>query len=305
MTAARVLYVAGWGRSGSTILDTVLGQVDGFFSGGELLYVWERGLRQNRPCGCGAPFRECPHWRAVFERAFGGFEGVDAALLAGAMPRTRHVPAAVVRGARMPASLADATARLYRALREETGARVIVDSSKLPTYGAALARLPGLDVSVVHLVRDPRAAAWSWLRRKPMPDAHGVRDMRRHGVLYSSLMWDLYNAATPGLWRGERERYLRLRYEDFAADPAAALERVLRLAGEGGARLPLVGDHAVELASNHTVSGNPSRFETGRVAIRPDEEWRTRMPRAQRLAVTAATAPFLRAFGYRFRGGPA
>jgi len=36
---ARVLYIAGWGRSGSTILDNVLGQVDGFFSAGELMFL--------------------------------------------------------------------------------------------------------------------------------------------------------------------------------------------------------------------------------------------------------------------------
>lgn len=49
MTAeVKVLYIAGWGRSGSTILDNVLGQVEGFFSGGELSYLWERGLSENR-----------------------------------------------------------------------------------------------------------------------------------------------------------------------------------------------------------------------------------------------------------------
>jgi len=34
----KVLYIAGWGRSGSTILDNVLGQLDGCFSTGELNY---------------------------------------------------------------------------------------------------------------------------------------------------------------------------------------------------------------------------------------------------------------------------
>lgn len=45
--SVKVLYVIGWGRSGSTILDNVLGQLDGCFSTGELHYFWER----QRPAG--------------------------------------------------------------------------------------------------------------------------------------------------------------------------------------------------------------------------------------------------------------
>lgn len=302
-----VLYIAGWGRSGSTILDSILGQVDGLVSGGELRYVWDRGLQQNRPCGCGAPFRECELWREVFERGFGGFDAVDpeAVLHAGrAALRTRHLPALAARGGgAVEDAYRDALRRLYAALADVTGARVVVDSSKTPSYAFALASVPGLDVSVVHLVRDPRATAWSWLRRKQMPDAGGTREMHRHGPLYSSLMWDVSNAAMPLLWRGRRSRYLRLRYEDLVAAPEAALRRLLALVGAEDAELPLVGDHAVELAPSHSASGNPSRFATGRVELQADEEWRERMPLGQRLAVTAATAPFLHGFGYGFRGG--
>jgi hypothetical protein len=37
----------------------------------------------------------------------------------------------------------------------------------------ALLNTPGLDVRVAHIVRDPRAVAFSWLRRKPDPDLPG------------------------------------------------------------------------------------------------------------------------------------
>jgi hypothetical protein len=297
----KVLYISGWGRSGSTILDTILGQVDGFFSVGELRYLWDRGVAENRPCGCGAPFGECELWGEVLDRAFGGLDAASAReiLAAGSSTlRTRHLPRTVARGPAVAPRFRDALERLYGAIAAVTGARVIVDSSKTPSYGAALASLRTLDVSVVHLVRDPRATAWSWLRHKPMRDADGVRDMRRHGVLYSSLMWDVINASSPLLWRSHRDAYLRLRYEDLVADPETALASVLALAGEPDAVLPFVGEHEVELAPTHTVSGNPSRFSTGRVTLRADDEWLARMPLRERLLVTAATAPFLHGLGY-------
>ena len=68
----KVLYVAGLGRSGSTILANTLGQVEGFFSGGELNFIWKHALIENRLCGCGRPSRECPFWGPVFNGEFGG-----------------------------------------------------------------------------------------------------------------------------------------------------------------------------------------------------------------------------------------
>jgi hypothetical protein len=39
---------------------------------GELAYILERGLVENRLCSCGVPFRECPVWLEVLKQAFGG-----------------------------------------------------------------------------------------------------------------------------------------------------------------------------------------------------------------------------------------
>ena len=61
----KVLYIAGWGRSGSTILTNLLGQVPGFFSGGELRYLWERNLAGGHECGCGEAFLDCKIWSRV------------------------------------------------------------------------------------------------------------------------------------------------------------------------------------------------------------------------------------------------
>ena len=73
----RLLFIAGWGRSGSTLLDRILGQVPGVFSAGELRDIWRRGALEDRLCGCGSPFRECAVWRKVGEVAFGGWDAID------------------------------------------------------------------------------------------------------------------------------------------------------------------------------------------------------------------------------------
>jgi hypothetical protein len=66
----KVLYIAGVGRSGSTLLERVLGAMPGAVNGGELNAIFSRVAAQNQRCGCGEPFSECPFWTAVGERAF-------------------------------------------------------------------------------------------------------------------------------------------------------------------------------------------------------------------------------------------
>jgi hypothetical protein len=52
-----VLFVVGSGRCGSTLLDILLGQIDGFFSTGELHSLWWAGILEGRRCGCGLAVR--------------------------------------------------------------------------------------------------------------------------------------------------------------------------------------------------------------------------------------------------------
>lgn len=302
----KVVYIAGSGRSGSTIVDNILGQLDGWVSVGEVRFLWERGMLEDRHCGCGEPFSACPFWQPVLARAFP--DGVDPARMRGLLDRgtrARRIPSLLGRARRrrfvtrelqeLPASLA----ALYRAIAEESGARVLVDSSKLPTYGAVLGEVPDVDLRVVHLVRDPRATAFSWLRKKALPDRPG-NDMQRQGAVRSSALWTLWNAMAEVLW-GRSEASVRIRYEDFVRSPRAEIARIVEAAGEPADDGPFVSDTEVELSPGHGVAGNPSRFTTGRVELQPDDVWRAQMRRADRWKVNAVTWPLLLRHGYAGR----
>ncbi|MFJ6194718.1 sulfotransferase family protein [Micromonospora sp. NPDC092111] len=306
----RVLYLAGSGRSGSTLVTTVLGQYDGVFAAGELRYLWQRGEVENRPCGCGLPFRDCPLWREVrrelpVERAAGIAAGLRGRL------RLRGLPGLLRRHRRgrrpVPAHPDDAAlADLYAAVARHTGARVVVDSSKLPPYGALLGALPGIDLRVLHVVRDPRATAFSWRRRRGLDGDTDSRLMSRPPVWKAALLWLVWNAVTVRLWGGTPGGYLRVRYEELTADPEATLRRIAVFAGVDAGTTPFTGPATVRLAPTHSVAGNPSRHRTGPVPITADVEWRRGLSGWSYAVVTGLTGPGLRRFGYRWRrGGPA
>lgn len=309
----KVLYIGGFGRSGSTLLERILGRIPGFCSAGEVVFIWQRGLIENQRCGCGAPFSECDFWARVGKTAFGGWDQVDGAemvALQHRIDRNRYIPAMVAPRLRPGAASAlgrytHALARLYRAISEVSGDRVVIDASKHASTAYLLRRVPGLDLRVVHLVRDPRGVAYSWTKeiKKPeVPDEEGAAGyMPVYRPSSSGLQYLAYNLLFDVL--RVLDEPLLLRYESALADPRGTVERILAHAGEvrSGDELGFLHEGWVDLGLDHTVAGNPMRFHQGRLDLRLDEAWRQKLPRRDQQVVSAITFPLQLRYGYQPR----
>lgn len=304
--SVKVLFIGGFLRIGSTLLDRILGQIEGFFSVGELRYVWEESFAQDQPCGCGRHFGECPFWKGVVGRAYGGFSGLDLEAtirLKRRVDRVRYVPQLAHEGARTPTFRRDleeyarVLGGLYGAIREESGARVIVDSSKDASHAYVLRNVPGVELYVLHLVRDSRAVAYSWMRKKVKHVAKGEKVyMDQYSATRSAVGWARANLLVEP-FRLRAGRYTAARYEDLMADPQGTVGGIVDFVGEGGVEAPFEG-RAIELRPNHTVAGNPMRFRQGRIELRSDDEWRRKLAPEDRRVVTALTSPLLLRYGY-------
>ncbi|GAA2904050.1 sulfotransferase [Streptosporangium fragile] len=296
----KILCITGWCRSGSTIIGNVLNEIPGFFHVGELHFLWKNaaGKGANNLCGCGEALTRCPVWSEILP--IGRPAGVSAEEHADAVirrqlacVRTRHTWRVLDRGLHCDEIREHAAlmTRTYHAIAARMGARVIVDTTKIPGEAALLPRLEGVTPYYVHLVRDPRAVAQSWSRPK---DYCYVMPSRT-----STAYWHGFNLASQAIVRRYPERSLFLRYEEFIADPAGTIDRLMRLCGADPAANPMRG-RTVELHTNHTVTGNPDRFATGVTTIRDrDDSWRTALPVPARLAAVTLSWPLFRRYGYR------
>ena len=200
-----LLFVGGSARSGSTLLERMLASIPGYFSVGELAFVWERSVLRNDLCGCGLRFRDCTFWTAVGEAAFGGWPQVDAAYAArlhATIDRHRNLDR--ISGLRGPGQLGSAisayralTDRLYRGVRDVSGASVLIDASKQVGYALLLRDMPSVELRLLHLVRRSRGVAYSWSRRVRKPDVgDGDGLMSVHSPWWTVSLWVTDNCCT-------------------------------------------------------------------------------------------------------------
>ncbi len=306
--ATRVLFLGGLGRSGTTVLERVLGELPPACSVGEVVHLWQRGVLDDETCGCGRPFSQCPFWVAVGDHAFGGWDPLLAQRmleLRTRVDRTRHVPLLAL--PRLPgrrraehAEYVSVFAQLYRSIAEVSGCTVVIDSSKHSSLAFCLRNAPGIDLRVVHVVRDSRGVAYSWTKEVRRPEAGATDDlMHRYSPAGSSALWTGHNLFFALLRRlGTRTRLLR--YEDFVAAPRRTLLELAEFAGlpATDGQAVVSDDSSVVLTPSHTVAGNPVRFRHGPMTLRRDDAWRERLPRRRKLLVGLLTFPLLVRYGY-------
>ena len=306
-----VLYIVGAGRSGSTVFERLLGGFPGFVNIGELVEVFRQIAPNDERCGCGSLFSECPFWQAVGKRSFGSWAPdlvSRGAELQRHVARQRYLPKLV------NPRLADEGFRaqlreycnvqyeLYRAIQHESKADVIVDASKAIAPLVALRNEPRIDLRVLHLVRDVRGVSYSWAKsdvRRPHATAKERSTMASFSVWRTAARWTRMETQA-ALAGAIIKPSVTVRYEDLVTSTEETTYGALRALGLDAfiAQAKHIDGQVTVLPPSHGVSGNPSRFTTGEVTLRPDEEWRTALSRRSRMTATALGMPGLLAHGY-------
>ncbi len=305
--STRVLYIGGASRSGSTVLERLVGLLPRTQTLGEVRHLWSRGVLEDQRCGCGEVFSRCPLWTDVGRKAFGGWDSVHAenmVMIQNRFDRSWRIPSNVWRSwlRRQNSAIvryADAHARVYRAAKDLTNSLVVVDSSKHVSQPYTLLGRQEIDLRVVQLVRDPRGVAYSWSKSVVRPEITGaVEFMPQFNPLKVALDWDVQNALF-AFGRLTHTPRMVLRYEDLISNPRGSIAAIARFAGlEFPEMVGRVLDSSiVDLGVQHSVAGNPMRFKPGLVRLRSDQSWREHLTGRDRILVSAATGPIRAAYG--------
>jgi hypothetical protein len=303
MTRRKIVAISGSGRTGSTLLSLLLTQDKSIFNLGQLRDLWA-AWAVDAPCSCGHRLSGCPVYSAVIRDLFGATPDAELQSMRSAM-KSFFRDAARLRDWGEPRLVAGVAARhagvlahlgtVLDALQRATGATAFVDASKSPEMALALGMTPATDLRVLNLVRDPRAIAVSWARRR----------RRVFAGWEFSRTWARRQRVLARWSTSLGPRFIEVRYEDFAADARATVERVQAWAGLAAA--PQVFESSnravISWAGQHLYPPANERILAERasaITISPADDWRDRRHWLQHALALLATHPH----GARYvRGG--
>ena len=177
-TKLPLVYLLSTGRSGSTLLDVLLGAQPECWTLGEFQFL-DIGVGRQIPCGCQSPLGQCDFWGPILERVRRSMSFPIGYFRSG-----RHPNGKVVRWSLLPSILtggplptqksvaeAYATSNL-RALEEAKEAAEdhqeavtwLIDASKDPYRLLWLQASGHFDIRVIHLVRRPEGFVANMMR---------------------------------------------------------------------------------------------------------------------------------------------
>ena len=289
-----IIYIASDGRSGSTILGNVLGQVNNLIHVGELFSFWSVSWPRNVQCGCGTNIRDCQFWREILRKS--GIRS-DADIdqinkyLKKILPRTHQIP--YILGGESFRKISDheisVIKSFYYNIIKLSGSQYIVDSSKAPYYLYFISKIANINTKIIHLVRDARAVNYSWHRKS----IQGFSE----NWFSSALGWTARNSVME-YWRARTDDDLiQVTYERFAHNPRQTIDLLLEWIGIDETN-PVSQTGGFHFSESHTVWGNPSRHKNGYINIELDNEWLTSMSWMRKRGVEAITWPLLLWYGY-------
>ena len=302
----RLCYIAGAGRSGSTILNILLGNHPEAVNVGELRQL-ARVIHNRELCSCGVEVARCPWWSRVQAGWSRGAVAEPLDALFALQQRFERIRSALRGGRKVDAETFAEYSLLTRSLleeiRREAGGRIIVDSSKTPARAMALARVEGIDLRVIHLVRDPRGYAWSLAKSFARDQQTGLeKEVPSRGAVGAAVSWIFANLQASRLvgQLGSR-RALTVRYEDLVEFPGRTLEQIGSLLDSKFTSLvqalKMSGEAGLELKVGHTLAGNRLRMRSN-LKLRPDLEWRQRMLPRDRWRISMLAGWLMKKYDY-------
>lgn len=312
-TPIRVVYVMGAGRSGSTVLDTILNNHEDVIGVGELVHLFIEGSAAKENCSCGEARDACEIWRSVRER-WSELTGLPSITQHERLMTkfTRVQRLAIPEWHRLRSGNPDPdfakcikqTHATYQAIAEATGKRVIIESSKNPLRAKLLCLTPGLDVRLVHLVRDARGVAWSRMKPFAKSKEGGVpQDIRPKPIHLSAGYWLFMNFLSEQVRKSFPDQpSTRIHYEDFVSSPERTLTEIGEVAGLDYSSVAnrLLAEEP--MAPGHLYAGNRVRT-AGPIKLRSDIAWAEKLTPNQKRLTWLLAGHKLRQYGYERRPG--
>lgn len=309
-----LVYIASIGRSGSTLLESMLGAHSRIQTMGEL-HIWPHEIRGGgvRPCSCGEYVDACTFWSEMQRRV----DPINQPGPGVSFFREKHNAGRTLRIKRLksfdkdylpdPGEQDEIEAygknnleifeNFLTVMKEQEGHSPgwIVDASKDPYRLLWLLRSGLFNIKVVHMVKNPNAFIYSVTKHLINEPSGFNLHKRLYFTARQSVAWIIQNALFSRIAANhlDPKDYLLLTYEDFATEPHEAFKKVCDVIGCEYEKRAV---DSFREGSVHTIAGNPMRYESR--GIKLDEKWKSRLPQSSKTLAGLLTATVKSKYGY-------
>lgn len=243
----KILYIAGIGHNGSTVLDIAFGFSEGVSSLSQLndLPSFFRGGENTIP---GDDY--CRNFWADVVGALSPEEFKQLDALNDTVLREKAFPRMLV-SATFRRRFAEVNEKVIDRVFELTGTPVIVDSTKNISRCLGLQELNNHEVYVLHLIRDQRGFIESVNKRKAEEDESASFFIPYARWLVKNIMASLF-------LRPRARRYMKLHYEEIKADPAGTVDRIAAFLDHPleGTKRAMLSETPLQRPPSLTFAGN-------------------------------------------------
>jgi len=302
ISTRKILYVAGYGRSGSTLLCAVLGGSKHTVPVGEFRTLFQY-YGDTRMCSCGNSLSECDFWQGVvqdFQEALPDIALTEAARITTRMESYSNWLSLRYRNTALEHQYQLIWTTVIDSVCRRSGCDIIVDASKSSSIAcnrvAVLSRVA--DVRHVHLVRDPRSVVASTLATQVRRfERHGIKPVRLRGVR-TILSWTATNLYLHIMhFSGMQRIQARVSYEMLTNSPHECLGYLKSVLNIDVVTLKEQAESETAFAAGHIFSGDLQRMKGEYYIQSQPPKWPEKLTPLQKL-LTFITYPLARCYGF-------
>lgn len=303
----KIVYVAGVGRSGSTLLDLILGDNEIAISTGEIANIFSALQSNNEYCSCGELASKCNFWVKVlreYERVE-EFTSIHEYLrLQKKYERIRNIPFLIISKylrTQEYQNYTNSQVALYRAIAKVSNKNVIIDSSKKPVRALSLSCSKNLNFYVLHLIRDGRGVAWSMKKSFKKDSEKGIqKDLVSTPIWKTAILWSVINVLISSWHKfGLLPHYHLIRYEEIIESVDSELNRIGNfLNTDFSSTLKKIADGVLIVVGGHSIAGNRVRMKKN-IRLKPDYEWKEALSAGELNSFWAIAGAVAKIYGFK------
>lgn len=280
-----LIYLLGAGRSGTTMLATVLNHHPNIHTVGEMHqfmdYVYE-----DKDCSCGENLSQCNFWAPLMQE-------MDMELLrnkanvarSNALEKHHNIPLYLM-GKPLDGDYKIMTDMIFRAIYKNATKPWLLDSSKYIARYLLLRKNKNINIKGIYIVRDVRGVVYSF----------GKNVQTHKKPLSAILYYNLVNFWAQWVTLFDK-RILKVKYEDLVYEPDKTIQKIEKHLFENAIGQTNLSNTTFEMP--HIIAGNRLRSQK-QLVINKDLKWKTEISRGKQLFYYCLALPLMIINKYTF-----